>query len=512
MRQNGPRRVQLAHGRLFRARPLGLTTAGFSSGADAPIQGEVMSGTETSRTDEACDLAFRRIAHAVAQDTRGITALVDESLRIEWISPSIKTIAGHEPSSLVGTFALDLLHPDDLPLAAEMVAHELENPWMGARGLPETRPAATDIRIRTATGAWMSFEVTSMNCFADPNVRAMLCTLRDVRQQRMFDAVLERTSLGAPSAEVLEGVSSIASRSVRVDNVVAIVRRGTAVQNTLAQAGDGSRPSVFLEIGVALWADLDRLEDDECLRHDDATLPGYRPEWVPVATLRQPVVWAFPIRTPTNRETHGAILIWSEYVDGPNPFECRAIVGAARLGGIAIERSQQQQALRDAATTDALTGAPNRAAFATTIESLADEKGAWSMLSIDLDGFKQTNDTFGHHIGDALLVDVAHRIAATLRPGDSFARVGGDEFAIVCRGLTGAADAQAVADRVIQTVRAIEVVGGARVTIGASVGIAYSWSSTSAERLLQFADTALYRAKREGRNRWVAYDPTDDER
>ena len=471
-----------------------------------------MSGTDTSRTDEACDPAFRRIAHAVAQDTRGVTALLDESLMIEWISPSISTLAGYEPSTLIGTFGLDLLHPDDLPRAAEMIAHELENPWMGAQGLPVTRPAATDLRIRTVDGSWKIFEVTSMYCFADPNVRAMLCTLRDVSQRRMFDMVLERTSLGAPAAEVLEGVSAIASRSVRVDNVVTSVRRGTAIQNTLAHAGDGSRPSVFLEVGAALWEDLDRLDDNECLRHDEATLPGYRPTWVPVATLRQSVVWAFPIRTPTNRETHGAILIWSDYGDGPNPFECREIISAGRLGGIAIERSQQQQALRDAATTDPLTGAPNRAAFATTIESLADEKGAWSMLSIDLDGFKQTNDTFGHHIGDALLIDVAHRIAATLRPGDSFARVGGDEFAIVCRGLTGPADAHPVADRVIQTVRAIEEVGGARVTIGASIGIAYSWSSNSAERLLQFADTALYRAKREGRNRWVAYDPIDDER
>ena len=471
-----------------------------------------MSGTDTAHAIENAELAFARVARAIAQDTRGVTALINESLMIEWISPSIHSLAGHEPSALIGTFAFDLLHPDDVASAAQMIGHELENPWMGAQGLPQTRPAATDLRIRTASGGWKSFEVAGMNCFADPEVRAMLCTLRDVSQRRMFDVVLERTSLGASAVEVMDGITHIVSRSVREENLVAVVRRGSDVQNTLAHAGDDSQTSVFLEISPAMWADLDRLDDDAFLRHDRAMLLGYQPSWVPVGTVVLPVVWAFPIRTPTARETHGAILIWSAYTDGPNPFECRAIVGAGRLGGIAIERAQQQQALRDAATTDPLTGAPNRAAFTQTLESMADEHGVWAMLSIDLDGFKETNDTYGHHVGDVLLVEVAKRIASTLRPGDSFARVGGDEFAIVCRGVTDEADAHAVADRVIRSVRSITEVNGSTVSIGASIGIAYSWSSDSADRLLQFSDTALYRAKREGRNRWAAYDPTYEER
>lgn len=470
-----------------------------------------MSGTD-HRDDRDCAQVLPRLARAVAQDTRGVNALISEALTIEWVSPSIRTLAGHEPESVVGTFALDLLHPDDVASGALMLAHELDNPWTGVHGIPLTRPAAADLRIRTADGGWKPFEVTGMNCFADPDVRALLCTMRDVSQRRLFDLVVERTSLGAPTAEVLDGVTRIVSRAVRIDNVVSVIRRGAELHNGLAQAGDGARPSVFLEVASALWDDLDSLADDGFLRHDRSLLVGYQPAWVPVGTVNLPVLWAFPIRTPTAQETHGAVLVWSRYSDGPNPFERNAILGAGRLGGIAIERAQQQQALRDAATTDPLTGVPNRAAFTDTIEAMAEEKGSWAMLSIDLDGFKETNDTHGHHVGDALLVDVAKRIASTLRPGDSFARIGGDEFAIVCRGLTGQEDAHAVAERVIATVNAVSHVRDRPVTIGASIGIAYSWSCESTERLLQFSDTALYRAKREGRNRWAAYEPTDQER
>lgn len=471
-----------------------------------------MSGTDQRDEERECALALQRLARAVAQDTRGVNALISDALMIEWISPSIRELAGHDPSSLIGTFALDLLHPDDAASGALMLSHELNNPWMGAQGVPLTRPAATDLRIRTADGGWMVFEVTGMNCFADPEVRAMLCTLRDVRQRRLFDLVLERTSLGAPAGEVLEGVTRIVSSAVRVDNVVAVLRRGAEIHNTLAQVGDGSRASIFLEVAPALWADLDQIADDAFLLHDRSRLVGYQPSWLPIGTVKLPVLWAFPIRTPTTQETHGVILVWSRYTDGPNPFERGAIVRAGRLGGIAIERAQQQQALRNAATTDPLTGAPNRAAFTSTLEAMADEKGAWAMLSIDLDGFKETNDTHGHHVGDALLIDVAKRIATTLRPGDTFARIGGDEFAIVCRGVTGEEDAHAVADRVIATVKGITAVHDRPIVIGASIGIAYSWNSESTERLLQFSDTALYRAKREGRNRWAAYMPTDQER
>jgi diguanylate cyclase (GGDEF)-like protein len=162
---------------------------------------------------------------------------------------------------------------------------------------------------------------------------------------------------------------------------------------------------------------------------------------------------------------------------------------------------------------DVLTGLPNRALFHETLErSLADivqRGGACAVLYLDLDGFKSVNDSLGHQAGDELL----RRVAAGLRgiAGDgAVARLGGDEFAVLSAG--GAAEAGALAERLIALFDSPFSVGGHRVGVGLSVGIALAPEhGTDAEPLYRRADLALYRAKAEGRGTYRIFTPAMDE-
>jgi len=129
---------------------------------------------------------------------------------------------------------------------------------------------------------------------------------------------------------------------------------------------------------------------------------------------------------------------------------------------------------------------------------------------MDLDRFKEVNDTFGHHAGDLLLSEVGPHLQEELRAGDTLARLGGDEFALLLPGAGGAA-ATAIATRVLQALERPFTIEGQPLTIGASVGIACSPEhARDAEALLRRADVAMYVAKR-GRGTWAMYSAEQDE-
>ena len=137
------------------------------------------------------------------------------------------------------------------------------------------------------------------------------------------------------------------------------------------------------------------------------------------------------------------------------------------------------------------------------MEERAAEPGPWAVLSVDLDGFRCLNDTLGHAAGDRVLVAAAERIAATLRPSDSLARIGPDEFGVLCRHVGSDQDGFAVAERLIATVEALETVAGSGVHVGASVGMSFSWSGAESGRMLQLAERAQLGARALGGNRWA---------
>jgi len=186
-----------------------------------------------------------------------------------------------------------------------------------------------------------------------------------------------------------------------------------------------------------------------------------------------------------------------------------SVLGSLAMVYDVTEQRAAEETLRRQALHDALTGLPNRILFVDRLETAAArqvraEDGAVAVLFLDLDNFKEVNDVHGHETGDRVLAAVAGRVEAGVRGTDTVARIGGDEFAVICEG----ADAQTatqVASRIQQALREPVVVDGTAFPMSLSIGIALS-PPRRTEDLLRCADIAMYQAKAAARGSVVVFD------
>lgn len=202
----------------------------------------------------------------------------------------------------------------------------------------------------------------------------------------------------------------------------------------------------------------------------------------------------------------------------------RALISTASVSGEAgrplylvtqiedvTERRAAEEKLVHQALHDPLTGLPNRVLFMRRLRAAltrADQaQGVDALLYIDLDGFKAINDSLGHEAGDKVLQRIARRLARSIRPEDTVARVGGDEFVILCRHLPSVQHARDTAERLLPTLGTPVDVAGAEAVPTASVGIAVATEPyVDPEDLIRDADAAMYHAKARGKNRYEVFD------
>jgi len=214
----------------------------------------------------------------------------------------------------------------------------------------------------------------------------------------------------------------------------------------------------------------------------------------------------------------------AEIVSSVVPFIAVALAGFALLAAFVLRYMRRTAAaiavgesrLRHLAMHDPLCGLPNRIFFGERLEAVIDEvrisSSSAAVFYIDLDHFKDVNDTLGHPVGDELIRNVTLRLSHTLRGGDLVARLGGDEFAVISASIGKESEKMmALAQRIIAAIATPYNVGGQNIVIGASVGIAViDKTCAGSADIMRYADMALYRAKNEGRNRACVYDAAMD--
>jgi diguanylate cyclase (GGDEF)-like protein/PAS domain S-box-containing protein len=440
---------------------------------------EVTDRVEASRALHRSEEDFRLLASQVPGMFYRVLITPEGQRRFSFVSEGVRQLYGVAPQEVLadGSLLNGFRHPEDLA--------PLEHPW------------------RTAIDADQSLDVVFRICLRDGSVKWV----------QMTSSAVSRSEAG----------------TVRVGVILDISAR--------AQAEDALRASdrlwkLALEAtGDGVW-DWDLVTGEEQLSDSCLAMYGYSADEIGAhfQDLDQRTHPDDVARMQRDREAHFAGLTRA-YVN-EHRVQCRdgrwkwilsrgMVIGRdaqdrpTRMVGThtdITERKQSEALIWRQANFDALTGLPNRRMLRDRLEQNLQQSRREGLkvavLFIDLDHFKQVNDTVGHAKGDMLLIEAAHRTRHCVREADTVARLGGDEFTVVLSGLAEPLRATQVAQQIVRSLGEVYLLGGDTAFVSASVGITmYPDDATEIEDLFKHADQALYVAKDAGRNRVGHFTP-----
>jgi diguanylate cyclase (GGDEF)-like protein len=270
---------------------------------------------------------------------------------------------------------------------------------------------------------------------------------------------------------------------------------------------DGGYREIFTGPGIDLFVG-GGLDDDADLSAawNDAVHPDDREIYIAAAMVDTPDVVQLEYRM-NGRDGVTRWVLDQMWLRAGAPDGRRIIDGVVTD---ITSRKEAELGMRRLAHSDSLTGLANRLQLAECIDAavteLEPESSGIALLLLDLDGFKAVNDSFGHAMGDELLKMVAHRLRSALRPTDVAARLGGDEFAVLIERVDRE-QAEAAAHRVLTAVADPYVLSRSTVVISASIGLVHARDARGSQDLMRDGDVAMYRAKADGKNRIVSFEP-----
>lgn len=427
---------------------------------------DVTAQVKAERELRASEQRFRSFVERVASVTYLAEDIPDGSAaQLTYVSPQIEDLLGFPPETWTTEPGLWIgqVHPEDRALVEEAIRRGRES---------GTYHAQTRLLTRTGGVVWVQDDAIRLEPSADGRNR-WLGTLRDMTEAQRAEA-------------------EIRFQAGLLDHVPAAVI-GTDVAGTVTHwnrfAKDLYGWSADEAVGRHIGSLLSPESDEQTLRQQIESIisdPGAGHE----RELRRQDGSIVPVQVHTG-----------PVVDGHGQI--------AGLVGVSVditERKRAESRLIEIAYTDSLTGLPNRAHFLNLLKDALACERAGAILLLDIDRFKDVNDSIGHDAGDELLVQVASRLAASARPGDALARLGGDEFVFLLPD-SSRSTAVAVAGRFLAALEGPFVIKCAEWIIEASIGIALVEQGVDdAGDALRAADTALYAAKAAGRGRCAVFD------
>ena len=440
---------------------LTITLLGRSAAAREKVEGELRHSERRFR--------------ALVRDSSDIIVVVGIDGRARYVSPAFERILEISPTDLGDSMAFELMHPDDLVRMRAEAASMADNEFNGWQ---------TELRMQHADGTWRWFEATVTNRLEDPNVRGIVAKLRDISGRRQAEEALrqahERFRSAFDNAPIGMAMTDLDGHVLSANPAMArIVGRRTdelpgMSLHDLTHVDDRAAGAAEMRRLLADGSEGYRIEKRYC--HAD----GHE-VWVSVS-----------VSCVRDEDGHPSYLI-------------------AQVEDV-TERRALRERLAYAAIHDPLTALPNRVLFMDRLETAlsraARTGGQVAVVFLDLDRFKLVNDGMGHGAGDQLLEMVADRLQRVMRPSDTVARFGGDEFVILCDEIAGEAAAVELAGRLADALCLAFTLTEGEIFVTASLGVALSGGDRdTAASLLRDADTAMYNAKERGRARIEVFDP-----
>jgi len=426
------------------------------------VSAEHLSG----RVLAANEALFRSLAESSPVGLARVTG----DLAISYSSPSWRRLTA-ETANAPHLDMASVLHAD----GRDRALRELET----AMATNSDEPVKARLANASGETRWASLRVASVED-DDLGVVGHVITIEDITQ------VVQTQESQSQLAGIVESTSDLVG--------IADLRSGDVIYlNSAAE-------ELFAPGGLKAGMQISQLyPDEEIERYVDDVFP----------VLRRGETWSGEVTMVRHDGQHIRVIHTVAAEVGSTGAPERASV----LGRDVTHERAALDELAYKATHDHLTGLPNRSLLLDRIElALARserDRTPVAVLFVDLDRFKKVNDTYGHDVGDALLSKVSERMSSVLRPSDTVARMGGDEFVVLCEDIDGENDALTIAGRIRGAIEDEPItIDDIKMQVTASVGIAMSngGSTRDADTLLKRADAAMYRAKQSGRARTELFD------
>jgi diguanylate cyclase (GGDEF)-like protein/PAS domain S-box-containing protein len=481
------------------------------------VQGVVVAArdvTERVQAQEALRQSDERF-RALVQNLSDVVTIVGPEGRLIYSRPAADRLFGFEEGDESWIDPLARVHPDDSERVVTEMGEQLATGGTDPVGF----------RLKVADGSYRDVEAIVQDMTDNPSVGGIVATTRDVSERARAEAlissqakILRLIAEGAPLSETLGTICAVVERQLPealcsvmlVDEDEHVLRLGAApnLPGPYARACDrvaigpasgacGTAAHLGAQVVVADVSTDPRCEGWRDLAQEHGLL----------------ACWSTPIMASSGDRVLGTFAVYHREPHTPDRAAENLVTMVSPLAAIAIERKTFEDRLAYQAQHDPLTGLPNRVLFVEFLTlALARARRRQStsaVLFLDLDRFKIVNDSLGHDAGDELMQQLSTRLCAALRPGDTVARFGGDEFTVLCEDLSVAdAKGQAidVARRLLEVIEAPVELRGEDQHLSASIGIAIAGPVDSPETLLRDADAAMYRAKSAGKGRWELFD------